>query len=258
MPADKPPPLPTPPNLHALQNRIALSLSARASLLSRSSSSSSVPKPKNAQQLQQQRATSSAPSIAEEPDLRFPGDANAGVGYVPEGQDALAAQAAGARDKVLRGRILGKGRNSGDKANGKGLLRRAGEESDDEDLGRSALGRRKAAGDGGGGRKKRKRPVAGEGDDDDDGVDGNNGGDGDDDDGEGTASGAAGVEVVGRSGVADDTCGPPQEVSSGGEPGMATSTQAPTAHNETTEVPLREKKKNKKNKNKKKRKQGLP
>lgn len=179
------------------------------------------------------------------------------MGYVPEGQDALAAQAAGARDKVLRGRILGKGRNSGGKANGKGLLRRAGEESDDEDLGRSALGRRKAAGDGGGGRK-RKRPVAGE-DDDDDGVNDNNGGDGDDDDGEGAAPGAPGAEVTCRSGVADDACSPPQEVAPGGEPGMARSTQAPTAHNETTEVPLREKqKKNKKNKDKKKRKQGLP
>ncbi|KAI9896403.1 hypothetical protein N3K66_008575 [Trichothecium roseum] len=254
MPADKPPPLPTPPNLHALQNRIALSLSARASLLSKSrpqppSSSSSAPTPRSAQQ---QHATSS-PSIAEEPDLRSLGDANAGVGYVPEGKDAVAAQAARAQDKVLRGRMLGKGRNGDDKANGKGLLRRAGEESDDEDLGRSALGRSKAAGGGG---KKRKRPVAGEDDDNDDDDDGAN----DNNDGEGTASGAASAEAVGRSGVADDTYSPPQEAASGGEPGMATCTQAPTAaHNETTEVPLREKqKKNKKNKNKKKRKQGLP
>ncbi|UKZ73380.1 hypothetical protein TrVFT333_001026 [Trichoderma virens FT-333] len=136
--SSKPPPLPLAPDRAAISNKISLLLSNRTSLLktlnpasSSSSAQSSTPPPR--------RYNVNADDIEQ----LFSGPRpNEGVGYVPDRKAAAAGDAAAREDRMLRGRLLGKGQRNG-KGSAAAGKKFAVESESDEEPGRSGLGKRK-------------------------------------------------------------------------------------------------------------------
>ncbi|KAL4727682.1 hypothetical protein ACLX1H_004367 [Fusarium chlamydosporum] len=117
-----PPPLPVADNYASLTNRISLSIASRSSVLKSMNQSKSQPVRRRV-----------IPDDNDE-DLTRSTQPNTGVGYVPEKKD-VEKYANSKEERMLRGR-MGKG------ATGKG--KKMVEESEsEEDVGRSALGKRK-------------------------------------------------------------------------------------------------------------------
>ncbi|KAK7416254.1 hypothetical protein QQX98_005325 [Neonectria punicea] len=120
MPPD-PTPLPLAANRAALSNRISLLLASQSSVLKTMILSRPPPS-----------STRRAPPPDDEADLRA-ARPNEGVGYVPSAKDA--ARVANAREeRMLRGRGV---------ARGSGKSRRREDSESEDDVGRSALGKRK-------------------------------------------------------------------------------------------------------------------
>ncbi|KFA67077.1 hypothetical protein S40285_02995 [Stachybotrys chlorohalonatus IBT 40285] len=130
-------PLPLAPDRAALSNRIAMALGAHSSVL-------------KSMNLSGGRRTATATATAnphDDDDAKAAGDAdmwraapaNEGVGYVAESSGG-AQKDSKRQDKVLRGRLLGKRRTEGRNIRG-----RWEESESEEDVGRSALGKRKRA-----------------------------------------------------------------------------------------------------------------
>ncbi|KAK7415917.1 hypothetical protein QQZ08_012185 [Neonectria magnoliae] len=121
MPPD-PTPLPLAANRAALSNRISLLLASQSSVLK--TMALSRPPPSSTRR--------APPPVDDEADLRA-ARPNEGVGYVPSAKDA--ARVANAREeRMLRGRRVAKG---------SGKSRRREDSESEEDVGRSALGKRK-------------------------------------------------------------------------------------------------------------------
>lgn len=119
MPPDPTPPLPLAVNRAALSNRISLLLASQSSVLKTMTLTRPPP------------STRRAPPPDDDADLRG-ARPNEGVGYVPDAKDA--ARVANAREeRMLRGRV----------AKGNGKSRRKEDSESEDDVGRSALGKRK-------------------------------------------------------------------------------------------------------------------
>lgn len=137
-PPDKPPPLPLAPDRAGLSNRISLLIASQSSVLKSMNLKPSAARRKATS------TQSSSHNASDDEDL-FRGATgsrpNEGVGYVPDkaqsSKDALSKE-----DKMLRGRILGKRGAEGAKD---GKRKVVVEEEEDEDPGRSSLGKRKRA-----------------------------------------------------------------------------------------------------------------
>ncbi|CAI6097081.1 unnamed protein product [Clonostachys chloroleuca] len=131
MAPDRPPPLPLAPDRAALSNRISLLLSAQSSVLKtmnqQSSSSGAATK----------RQHHHRPD--EEELFREYARPNEGVGYVADAAKAKSDEAA-REDRMLRGRLLGKRK---DLNTGRRGARQADEDEEDDEGGRSSLGKRK-------------------------------------------------------------------------------------------------------------------
>ncbi|KPM39133.1 hypothetical protein AK830_g7416 [Neonectria ditissima] len=120
MPPDPTPPLPLAANRAALSNRISLLLASQSSVL-KTMALTRPPPP-----------TRRAPIPDDDTDLRA-ARPNEGVGYVPDAKDA--ARVANAREeRMLRG---------GRVAKGNGKSRRKDDSESEDEVGRSALGKRK-------------------------------------------------------------------------------------------------------------------
>jgi hypothetical protein len=135
MAPDKPPPLPLAPDRAALSNRISLLLSAQSSVLktmNQQSSSSSSSGAATAKRQHHHRPE-------EEELFRENARPNEGVGYVADAAKAKSDEAA-REDRMLRGRLLGKRK---DLSAGRRGARQADEDEEDDEGGRSSLGKRK-------------------------------------------------------------------------------------------------------------------
>ncbi|KAL7932337.1 hypothetical protein V8C35DRAFT_308091 [Trichoderma chlorosporum] len=133
--SSKPPPLPLAPDRAAISNKISLLLSGRTSLLKTLN-------PSSAQTTTTTTTTSTRRYTVNADDVEqlFSGPRpNEGVGYVPD-RKAAAGDAAAREDRMLRGRLLGKGARAAAAA---GRRRVAAESESDEEPGRSGLGKRK-------------------------------------------------------------------------------------------------------------------
>ncbi|CAH0041526.1 unnamed protein product [Clonostachys solani] len=134
MAPDKPPPLPLAPDRAALSNRISLLLSAQSSVLKTMSQSSAAAAKR---QPQPPRHHHHRPDV--EDLFREHARPNEGVGYVADAAKAKSDDAA-REDRMLRGRLLGKRR---DLNAGRRRARPADENEEDDEGGRSSLGKRK-------------------------------------------------------------------------------------------------------------------
>ncbi|VUC34722.1 unnamed protein product [Clonostachys rosea] len=135
MAPDKPPPLPLAPDRAALSNRISLLLSGQSSVLktmNQSSSSSGASTTTKRQPTKHHRPD-------EEDLFREYARPNEGVGYVADAAKAKSDDAA-REDRMLRGRLLGKRK---DLNAGRRGQRPADEDEEDDEGGRSSLGKRK-------------------------------------------------------------------------------------------------------------------
>ncbi|KAL7914539.1 hypothetical protein GGI35DRAFT_148951 [Trichoderma velutinum] len=134
--SSKPPPLPLAPDRAAISNKISLLLSNRASLLK------TLNPPSSSSSTQSSAQTRRYNVNADDIEQLFSGPRpNEGVGYVPD-RKAAAGDAAAREDRMLRGRLLGKGQRNG-KGAAAGGKKFAVESESDEEPGRSGLGKRK-------------------------------------------------------------------------------------------------------------------
>ncbi|RSL90643.1 hypothetical protein CEP51_000655 [Fusarium floridanum] len=126
MAPDPAPPLPLAANRAALSNRISLLLASQSSVLKTMNLSKPAP-----------NSTAKRRTIPEnhnDDDLVGGSRPNEGVGYVPDKKDAQKIGNA-KEERMLRGRLLGK--------DGKSFKKRVEESESEDDVGRSALGKRK-------------------------------------------------------------------------------------------------------------------
>ncbi|RSL57132.1 hypothetical protein CEP53_006570 [Fusarium sp. AF-6] len=126
MAPDPAPPLPLAANRAALSNRISLLLASQSSVLKTMNLSKPAP-----------NSTTKRRTIPEndnDDDLVRGSRPNEGVGYVPDKKDAQKIGNA-KEERMLRGRLLGK--------DGKSFKKRVEESESEDDVGRSALGKRK-------------------------------------------------------------------------------------------------------------------
>ncbi|KAL7944619.1 hypothetical protein V8C42DRAFT_325377 [Trichoderma barbatum] len=156
--SSKPPPLPLAPDRAAISNKISLLLSSRTSLLKTLNPPSSATTSTTAQS-SSRRYNVNADDIEQ---LFSGARPNEGVGYVPDRKAAAAGEAAAREDRMLRGRLLGKGQRNG-KGAAAGGKRFAAESESDEEPGRSGLGKRK---------RPRREPVEVEETEENEGGDG--------------------------------------------------------------------------------------
>ncbi|KAL6906622.1 hypothetical protein GGI43DRAFT_395315 [Trichoderma evansii] len=131
--SSKPAPLPLAPDRAAISNKISLLLSGRTSLLKTLNPPSSAAQTPTTQR--RHHAISS-----DDIEQLFSGPRpNEGVGYVPDAK-AAGKDAASKEDRMLRGRLLGKGKGARNQKGGKAFT---AESESDEEPGRSGLGKRK-------------------------------------------------------------------------------------------------------------------
>ncbi|KAL5083265.1 hypothetical protein Trisim1_001831 [Trichoderma cf. simile WF8] len=131
-PSSKPPPLPLAPDRAAISNKISLLLSNRTSLLK------TLNPPSYSSSSQSTTQTRRHKVNADDIEQLFSGPRpNEGVGYVPDRKAAAAGDAAAREDRMLRGRLLGKGKGQ------TGGKKFAIVDESDEEPGRSGLGKRK-------------------------------------------------------------------------------------------------------------------
>ncbi|KAK1247068.1 hypothetical protein MKX08_000870 [Trichoderma sp. CBMAI-0020] len=134
--SSKPPPLPLAPDRAAISNKISLLLSSRTSLLKTLNPPSSSAASQTTTPRRHHQAISS-----DDIEQLFSGPRpNEGVGYVPDAKAAAGKDAASREDRMLRGRLLGKGKGGRNQKGGRGF---AVESESDEEPGRSGLGKRK-------------------------------------------------------------------------------------------------------------------
>ncbi|OPB43576.1 hypothetical protein A0O28_0098640 [Trichoderma guizhouense] len=128
-PSSKPPPLPLAPDRAAISNKISLLLSNRTSLLKTLNPPSSSSSSQSTTQTRRHKVN------ADDIEQLFSGPRpNEGVGYVPDRKAAAAGDAAAREDRMLRGRLLGKGKGQRDAKGGKKF---AVVDESDEEPGRS-------------------------------------------------------------------------------------------------------------------------
>ncbi|KAH7146469.1 hypothetical protein EDB81DRAFT_795293 [Dactylonectria macrodidyma] len=132
MPPDPTPPLPLAANRAALSNRISMLLASQSSVL-KTMNLTRAPPSTSARLL-------TRPPDDDDADLMRGSRANEGVGYVPEAKDAPAIGTT-REMRLLRGGKAAKAAKAARKGDGRSL-RRDDSESEDE-VGRSALGKRK-------------------------------------------------------------------------------------------------------------------
>ncbi|KAM5345777.1 hypothetical protein ACJ41O_011638 [Fusarium nematophilum] len=132
MPPDPTPPLPLAANRAALSNRISLLLSSQSSVLKTMNLSRPPPPSSSTASAQRRR---NLPDDDE--DFARGSRPNEGVGYVPDKKDAQ-KMVNSKEERMLRGRTGKMGRGGG-----KAMGRRVDESESEEEVGRSALGKRK-------------------------------------------------------------------------------------------------------------------
>ncbi|KAK5660960.1 hypothetical protein OQA88_12335 [Cercophora sp. LCS_1] len=157
---------PKPPNLSTFQSRISLNLSRLSSLTSSlelptsnststtttttttTTTANTTAKPKSFSSLTTSTSTSTSATptqqIQPEDDLKNPGPPNAGVGFVP----ARETSAKETKNDQLRAQLLGRGARgrNGNAKDGKVTKKREVESESEEELGRSAVGKKRRVG----------------------------------------------------------------------------------------------------------------